>query len=103
MQKLHNEDKTETVIKDIIKDFVCLNCNSLTVLMNILKFVNNLKFVTDFVNFFNYICKNINIIYQLAAQFLLLCCEKKNWVSSDDSVDIKMMISICYKAGNIFL
>ena len=63
MQKLHNEDKTETAVKDIIENFIYLNCSSLTVLMNILKFVNNSKSVTDFVNFFSYIYKNINIIY----------------------------------------
>ena len=63
MQELYNENKTEITAKDIIKNLVHLNCSSLTVLMNILKLVNNSKSVTDFINFFNYICENINIIY----------------------------------------
>ena len=56
MQKLHNKDKTETAVKNIIKNLVHLNHNSLTVLMNILKLINNLKSVTDFADFFNHIC-----------------------------------------------
>ena len=67
MQKLHNKNKTETAAKNIIKNFVCLNYSSLTVLINILKFVNNSKSVADFIYFFNHICKNINIIYQLTS------------------------------------
>ena len=65
MQKLYDENKTETAVKNIIKNFIYLNCNLLTVLIDILKFINNLKSITDFTNFFNYICENINIIYQL--------------------------------------
>ena len=103
MQKLNNKDKTEIVAKDIIKNLIYLNCSSLTVLMNILKLVNNLKSVTDFINFFNYTCKNINIIYQLAAQFLLPHHKGENWVPPDDPVDIEMMISACHEAGDTFL
>ena len=103
MQKLYNKNKTETAVKDIIKNFVCLNYSSLTVLMNILKFVNNLKSVTNFVNSFNHICENINIIYQLITQFLLLCCEGKNWVSPNDLVNIKMMINAHHEADDTFL
>ena len=78
MQKLYNKNKTETVVKNIIENLIYLNCNLLTVLVNILELINNLKFVTDFANFFNYICKNINIIYQLTSQFLLSYCEEEN-------------------------
>ena len=63
MQILHNKDKTKTVMKDIIENLIYLNCSSLTVLINILKLINNSKSVIDFINFFNYICENINIIY----------------------------------------
>ena len=103
MQKLHNEDKNRTTVKNIIKNFICLNCSLLTVLANILKFINNLKFIINFADFFNHICKNINIIYQLIFQFLLPCYKEKNWVSSDNSVNIEMMISICHEADDIFL
>ena len=63
MQKLHNEDKTEIIMKDIIENLICLNCSLLIVLMNILKLINNSKSVLDFINFFNYTCENINTIY----------------------------------------
>ena len=66
MQKLHNKDKIKTAAKNIIKNLVHLNCSLLTVLTNILKFINNLKPVINFINFFNHICQNIIIIYQLA-------------------------------------
>ena len=78
MQKSHDKNKIRTAVKDIIKNFVCLNCNLLIVLINILKLVNNLKSVADVADFFNHICKNINIIYQLPFWFLFLCYEKKN-------------------------
>ena len=103
MQELHNDNKIRITMKDIIEDLICLNCSSLIVLANILKFINNSKSVTDFVNFFNHICKNINIIYQLTTQFLLPCHEEENWVPSNDSADIEMMISACYEASNTFL
>ena len=103
MQKLHNEDKTETAVKDTIKNLVYLNCSSLTVLMNILKFVSNSKSVTNFINFFSHICKNIIIIYQLAFWFLLPCCEGENWVSPNDPMDIEMMINAHHEADDIFL
>ena len=103
MQKLYNKDKTRIAVKNIIKNFIHLNCNSLIILANILKLVNNLKSITGFINFFNHICKNINIIYQLTFWFLLLHHEKKNWVPPDNLTDIKMMISICYKVYDIFL
>ena len=103
MQELNDEDKTGITTKNIIKNLIYLNCSSLTVLMNILKLVNNLKFITDFINFFNHTCENINIIYQLATQFLLLCHKEENWVPSDNLTDIKMMISACYEADDTFL
>ena len=103
VQELHNKDKTRTTAKNIIKNLVHLNHSSLTVLTNILKLVNNSKSVTDFTNFFNYICKNINIIYQLTTQFLLPHHKGENWVPPNDPADIEMMISTCHEAGNTFL
>ena len=103
MQKLYNKDKTRTAVKNIIKNLICLNYSSLIILTNILKLVNNLKPVTDFINFFNHICQNIIIIYQLAFWFLFPHCEEKNWVPPDNPTDIKMMINIYHKTSNIFL
>ena len=103
MQKLHNKIKIKITAKNIIKNLIYLNCNLLTVLINILKLVNNLKFITDFINFFNYTCKNINIIYQLTVQFLLPYHKEKNWVPPDNLTDIEMMINICHEADNTFL
>ena len=103
MQKLHNKNKIKTTAKNIIKNLIHLNYSSLTVLMNILKLVNNLKSVINFINSFNYICQNIIIIYQLASQFLLFHYEEKNWVPSDNFMNIKMMISIYHKISNTFL
>ena len=103
MQKLHNKDKIRTAVKDILKNFIHLNCSSLIILVNILKFINNSKSVINFTDFFNHICKNIIIIYQLASQFLFPYYEGKNWVSSNDLTDIEMMISACHETGNTFL
>ena len=63
MQKLYNENKTETAAKDTIKNLICLNHNSLIILMNILKLINNSKFIINFTDSFNHICENIIIIY----------------------------------------